>query len=87
MNLDPLGNAVSAESSATLRAIDDFAEGLLAYETRAENVLGAADADPGCCLVNAYAGMLWMLLESPQAPRRIWPPRNGRPRTPAGARP
>jgi hypothetical protein len=73
MNLDPLGNAVSAESAATLRAIDDFAEGLLAYETRAENVLGAADADPGCCLVNAYAGMLWMLLESPQAPRRAAP--------------
>ena len=30
-----------------LRAVDDFIEGFLAYETRAEGILAAADADPG----------------------------------------
>jgi len=39
-------------------------------ETRAERVLAAADEDPDCCLVNVYAGFLWMLLEAPEAAQR-----------------
>jgi hypothetical protein len=35
MPRDCLGNALSAASSGTLQAIDDFVGGLLAYETRA----------------------------------------------------
>jgi hypothetical protein len=70
MPRDYLGNAVTGESAATLRAIDNFVEGFLAYESRAEQILGAADADPGCCMANVYAGMLWMLLEAPEAPKR-----------------
>jgi hypothetical protein len=70
MPRDYLGNAVTCESEATLRAIDNFVEGFLAYESRAEEILGAADADPGCCMANVYAGMLWMLLEAPEAPKR-----------------
>ncbi len=68
MQLDYLGNPVTAQGDTTLRAIDDFIEGYLAYETRAERILAAADADSECCLANVYAGMLWMLLEAPQAP-------------------
>ena len=73
MRLDCLGNAVSTGSDATLRGIDDFVEGFLAYETRAENIIAAADADPKSCLANAYAGILWMLLEAPEAPQRAAP--------------
>ena len=67
---DYLGNPVTEQSDDTLHAIDDFVAGYLAYETRAERILRAADADPESCLANAYAGMLWMLLEAPEAGRR-----------------
>jgi hypothetical protein len=70
MRRDYLGNPVSVQRDATLRAVDDFIEGYLAYETRAEGVLAAADADPGSCLANVYAGLLWMLLEAPAGARR-----------------
>src|SRR5271165_622401 len=70
MRRDHLGNPVTEQSDATLRAIDDFVAGFLAYETRAERILRAADADPDSCLANAYAGMLWMLLEAPEAGQR-----------------
>ena len=46
MQRDYLGNAITGERDSTLRAIDDFIDGYLAYETRAERVLIAADADP-----------------------------------------
>jgi hypothetical protein len=70
MQHDCLGNALRADNPATLRAVDDFVEGFLGYEVRAEGIVRAADADPGCCLANAYAGILWMLLEAPDGPRR-----------------
>jgi hypothetical protein len=73
MQRDYLGNPISAAAPRTQRAIDDFVGGLLGYETRAEQVLCAADEDPGCCLVNTYAGYLWMLLEAPQAAQRATP--------------
>ncbi len=64
---DCLGNSLSAAEQPTLRAVDDFIEGYLAYETRAENIIRAADADPACCIANVYAGLLRMLLETPAA--------------------
>ncbi len=67
MQQDTLGNAVSAMRDATLGAVDDFIEGYLAYETRAEGILAAADAEPECTLANVYAGLLWMFLEAPDA--------------------
>jgi Flp pilus assembly protein TadD len=67
---DHLGNVVSAGSAAALAGVDAFVGGLLAYETRAEAAIGAADADPGCCLANVYAGFLWMMLEHPDGPPR-----------------
>ena len=70
MRQDHLGNPTSTEWDATLRAVDDFIDGYLAYETRAEGIVRAADADPDCCIANVYAGLLWMLLEAPEAPRR-----------------
>lgn len=74
MRQDYLGNAVTGQQrDTTLRAVDDFIEGYLAYETRAERILVAADADPDSCMANVYAGVLWMLLEAPQAASRAMP--------------
>ena len=69
MQRDYLGNPVTGSQAPTLAALDDFIEGFLAYETRAETILAAADRDPESCLANSYAGFLWMLLEAPEAPR------------------
>jgi tetratricopeptide (TPR) repeat protein len=68
--IDSLGNPVSEMQPGTLRALDDFIEGFLAYETRAEGIVAAADAEPASCLANVYAGMLWMFLEAPDAALR-----------------
>jgi len=64
MQQDAFGNSVTGGEAATLAAIDDFGLGLLAYERRAERVLAAAERDSAGCLVNVYAGFLWMLLEA-----------------------
>ena len=64
---DHLGCPVSGADAPTLRILDDFIEGFLAYETRAEGVIAGADRNPDCALVNVYAGFLWMLLEAPDA--------------------
>jgi hypothetical protein len=63
MQQDAFGNAVTG-AEVTLAAIDDFGMGLLAYERRVERVIAAAERDPDSCLVNVYAGFLWMLLEA-----------------------
>jgi tetratricopeptide (TPR) repeat protein len=68
MPRDCLGNALSAAPVAILQAVDDFVAGFLAYETRAERIVRAADEAGDCCIANVYAGFLWMLLEAPQAP-------------------
>jgi hypothetical protein len=70
MQRDQLGNPVTGQRDDTLRAIDDFVGGYLAYETRAEHIVRAAEADTDSCLANTYAGMLWMLLEAPEAGQR-----------------
>jgi hypothetical protein len=70
MQQDSLGNPVTVARGSTLRALDEFIEGYLAYETRAEGIVAAADADPDCCLANVYAGFLWMFLEAPDAALR-----------------
>jgi hypothetical protein len=68
MPRDCLGNPLSAAPAGTLEAVDDFVGGFLAYETRAERIVRAADEAGDCCIANVYAGFLWMLLEAPEAP-------------------
>jgi hypothetical protein len=70
---DNLGNPVSERDAEVLRGIDDFVGGLLAYETRAAGILKTASAAPDSALANAYAGALFMLLESPDGPVRAQP--------------
>src|SRR6202789_460301 len=67
MQTDCLGNPVTGARADTAKAVDDFIEGFLAYETRAEGIVRAADLDSECCIANVYAGFLWMLLEAPDA--------------------
>ena len=66
---DVLGNELSGGEAATLEGIDDFVSGFLAYETKAGNVMAAADADDGSVLANVYAGFSWMFLEAAGARR------------------
>ncbi len=68
MGADFFGSPVASDDPAALSAIDDMVVGLLGYETRAVRVLAAADAAPGECLLNAYAGLLWMLSETGDVP-------------------
>jgi hypothetical protein len=70
MQRDYLGNPVTGDNDATLRFLDDFIEGFLAYERRAERILEASQANPDSCMANVYSGMLWMLLEARAAPIR-----------------
>ncbi len=70
---DLLGNPVTVDSDAALAGVDDFVAGMLAYETRALRVLAAADADPGACLLNAYAAALHLLIEAPEGPDNAEP--------------
>jgi len=65
---DFLGNPVSETDAGALAAVDEFVGGFIGYETRAGNVVRAARARPGHGLLNLYAGVLFMLLESPQGP-------------------
>ena len=70
---DWLGNTITGGTETTRLAIDDFCQGFLAYETRAVNVLQAADAEPGHGLANTYAAMLHMFAEDPGAPENALP--------------
>ena len=70
---DWLGNDVTAAGPATVAGIDDFIGGFLSYETRAGNILAAADADADSALANAYAAMLWLFLESRDGPPKAAP--------------
>jgi tetratricopeptide (TPR) repeat protein len=85
MQHDYLGNPLTGARPDTSKAIDDFIEGFLAYETRMEGIVHAADADGECCLANVYAGLLWMLLEAPDAAGRATPYHRAAERTLAGA--
>ena len=68
---DALGNPLV--DNAALDGVNDFILGFLAYETRAERVLAAAEAQPQAVLAQVYAGWLWMFLESPDAPAKAAP--------------
>ncbi len=70
---DWLGNPVTAGGPATVAGIDDFVRGFLGYETRAVNILPAADNDESSALANAYAAMLWLFLESPEGVEKAAP--------------
>ncbi|MEM8579147.1 MAG: tetratricopeptide repeat protein [Pseudomonadota bacterium] len=70
---DLYGLPVTGADDAALQGIDDFIHGFISFQPKAANVLKAAKAAPECGLVNAYAAMLYMLLEAPVAPKLAAP--------------
>jgi len=68
MQHDWLGNPVTTKSDAALAGVNDFITGLLAYETKAANIIAAAQNAPDDCLANAYAALFHLFLESRDAP-------------------
>ena len=69
---DSFGSPTTGPSAA-IAGINDFGEGLIGYQSRSVNVLETADQFPDSALANIYAGMLWMFLESPEAPEKSRP--------------
>ncbi|MEO0937442.1 MAG: tetratricopeptide repeat protein [Pseudomonadota bacterium] len=70
---DLYGLTVTGADDAALAGINDFVHGFISFHPKAANVLQAAEAAPDCGLVNAYAAILYMLLEAPIAPKRAAP--------------
>ena len=63
---DSLGNPVTIDSPASLAPLNDFAEGFIACQARAVNVIGAAASDPSA-MVQACAAAVHMFAESRDA--------------------
>lgn len=59
---------ITCSDPETAQAIDDFIHGFIGFQPKAANILAAAKTDPDCALANAYATILYMLLEAPSAP-------------------
>ena len=72
-NLDCLGNSITNSSPQVVAGLNDFINGFLAYEKKASNIIDVANKNPHNCIANAYASMLWMFLESPEAPDKAKP--------------
>ena len=73
MQHDSFGSPTTTSNKAALAGINDFGEGLLAYQSRSANVIEIADAHPQSALANICAGILWMFLERPDAPGKSIP--------------
>ncbi|MFN4101021.1 MAG: tetratricopeptide repeat protein [Pararhodobacter sp.] len=73
MTTDRLGNQITDTAPDLIAGINAFSSGFLSYQTQAAQILSVIDQYPGSCLGNAYAGFLWMFLESPEAPSRAAP--------------
>ena len=70
---DLYGLPITCDNDATRQGIDDFIHGFISFQTKATNVLAAATNDPENALANAYAAILYMLLEAPVAPKKAAP--------------
>ncbi|MCP5431710.1 MAG: tetratricopeptide repeat protein [Alphaproteobacteria bacterium] len=66
---DEFGNAVTTDHVATVKALDAYAEEFLGYGANLPAIIQAADADPGCALVNAHAAIVHMALEAAKGHR------------------
>lgn len=70
---DLYGLQITCDNDETRHGIDDFIHGFISFQTKAANILKAAKADPNNALANAYAAILYMLLEAPVAPKLATP--------------
>lgn len=56
--------ALSTAHPATVAAYDMYAADWIGYGTQVRSIFAAADADPGCAMVNAHAAAVHMALEA-----------------------
>lgn len=70
---DLYGLPITCNDDTTQQGIDDFVHGFISFQPKAANVLKAAKANPENGLANAYAAILYMLLEAPVAPKLARP--------------
>lgn len=70
---DLYGLPITCEIDATRQGIDDFVHGFISFQPKAANVIDVARADADNGLANAYAAILYMLLEAPIAPKLAAP--------------
>ena len=61
---DRFGHAVTTAMPATVEAIDRFTLEVLSHGKEAGALLAAAEADPDCALLQAYAGALYLFLQT-----------------------
>jgi hypothetical protein len=73
MPLDARGLTVTTDSPDSVAAADLFSAAFLGYRTGIEAVIDAAEADPDCALLQAYAAILYLFLESPEGHRLAAP--------------
>lgn len=64
MRRDRNGLPVSVTSAVAVDAVDRFARRLLNYEPDLDQVIGDADAHPGCALLQIYAGLLFIFSQN-----------------------
>lgn len=70
---DLYGLPLTCDNETTRQGIDDFVHGFISFQPKAANILKVAKADPANGLANAYAAILYMLLEAPVAPKLAQP--------------
>ncbi|EWY38494.1 hypothetical protein N825_12775, partial [Skermanella stibiiresistens SB22] len=61
---DRFGHPVTTASPATVEAIDHFTLEILSHGKNAGALLNAAEADPGCAILQAHAGALHLFLQT-----------------------
>ncbi len=64
MLTDGYGNRVTTERADTIAALDVYTGEWIGYGKRLREIFAAADADPGCVLINACAASVHMALET-----------------------
>jgi hypothetical protein len=70
---DRFGHPVTTAIPATVEAIDRFIWEVLSHGKEAGSLLAAAEADPDCALLQAYASALYLFLQTAEGLRKAAP--------------
>ncbi|NWG46376.1 MAG: tetratricopeptide repeat protein, partial [Alphaproteobacteria bacterium] len=70
---DVFGNVVTTSRPETVAALDSYGRAFLSYGPELPEIIAAADADPGCGLVNAHAAIVHMAFEAARGHRAARP--------------
>ncbi len=73
MLLDRFGLQVATREPATIAALDRFADQVLSHGKEANAILVGVEADPYCALAQAYAGALFLFLQTAEGRTRSRP--------------